>query len=43
MGERAFTVTPAQKVEISIQRNGPPVVQVERALQVASELGLFRN
>jgi len=42
-GERAFTVTPAQKVEISVQRNGPPVVQVERALQVASELGLFRN
>ena len=42
-GERAFTVTPAQKVEISVQRNGPPVIQVERALQVASELGLFRN
>ena len=42
-GERALTVTPQQKVEISVQRNGPPVVQVERALQVAAELGLFRN
>ena len=42
-GERAFTVTPLQQVEISVQRNGPPVVQVERALQIASELGLFRT
>lgn len=42
-GERAFTVTPRQSVEISVQRNGPPVVQVERALQVASELGLLKN
>ena len=42
-GERAFTVTPSQQVEISVQRNGPPVVQVERALQIASEQGLFRT
>ena len=42
-GERAFTVTPQQRVEVSVQRNGPPVVQVERALQVAAELGLFRT
>ena len=42
-GERSFTVTPRQHVEISVQRNGPPVVQVERALQVASELGLFKS
>ncbi len=42
-GERAFTVSPRQFVEISVQRNGPPVVLVERALQVASELGLFKN
>ena len=42
-GERAFTVTPSQQVEISVQRNGPPVVQVERALQIACELGLFRT
>ncbi len=42
-GERAFTVAPRQSVEISVQRNGPPVLHVERALQVASELGLFRS
>ena len=42
-GERAFTVTPEQQVEISVQRNGPPVVQVERALRLASEQGLFRR
>lgn len=42
-GERAFTVTPSQKVEVSIQRNGPPVVQVDRALQMAAERGLFRK
>ena len=41
-GERAFTVTPEQQVEISVQRNGPPVVQVERALTLAAEHGLFR-
>ena len=41
-GERAFTVTPQQTVEVSVQRNGPPVVQVERGLQVAAERGLFR-
>lgn len=42
-GERAFTVTPEQRVEISVQRNGPPVVQVERALRLAAEQGLFRR
>ena len=42
-GERAFTVTPDQLVEISVQRNGPPVVMVEKALQIAAELGLFKN
>lgn len=42
-GERAFTVTPGQRVEVSIQRNGPPVVQVDRALQMAAERGLFRR
>ena len=42
-GERAFTVTPEQQVEISVQRNGPPVVQVERALTLAAEQGLFRR
>ena len=42
-GERAFTVTPGQRVEVSVQRNGPPVVQVDRALQMAAERGLFRR
>ena len=42
-GERAFTVTPDQLVEVSVQRNGPPVVQVEKALQIAAELGLFKS
>ncbi len=42
-GERAFTVTPEHQVEISVQRNGPPVVQVERALTLAAEQGLFRR
>ncbi len=42
-GERAFTVTERQKVEISVQRNGPPVVNVEGALQMAADLGLFQS
>jgi hypothetical protein len=42
-GERAFTATARQRIEISVQRNGPPVVHVERVLQVASELGLFKS
>ena len=42
-GERSFTVNPGQTVEVSVQRNGPPVVQVQRALQVAAERGLFRR
>ncbi len=41
-GERAFTVTPEQLVEVSVQRNGPPVVQVERAMQIAAEIGAFK-
>ncbi len=42
-GERAFTVTPQQQVEVVVRRNGPPVVQVEAALRQAMELGLFRQ
>ena len=42
-GERAFTVTPQQQVEVVVRRNGPPVVQVEAALRQAVELGLFRQ
>ena len=41
-GERAFSVTPDQQVEVEVRRNGPPVVQVEAALRQAAKLGLFR-
>lgn len=41
-GERAFSVTPEQRVEVVLRRNGPPVVQVEVALRQAAELGIFR-
>lgn len=40
-GERAFTVTPQEQLEVVMERNGPPVVQVDAALRLASELGLF--
>jgi len=40
-GERAFTVNPQERLEVVMQRNGPPVVQVDAALRLASELGLF--
>ncbi|MCI0780272.1 MAG: NAD(+)/NADH kinase [Chloroflexi bacterium] len=42
-GERAFSVTPAQRVEVGVNRNGPPVVQVDAALSQAAELGIFRE
>jgi hypothetical protein len=41
-GERAFTVTPSQQLEVSVERNGPPVVQVEAALHEAASRGLLR-
>ena len=41
-GERAFSVTEGQQLEIVLQRNGPPVVQVEAALRHAATQGLFR-
>jgi predicted polyphosphate/ATP-dependent NAD kinase len=41
-GERAFTVTPRQQLEIELQRNGPRVVDVNAALRLAAEQGLFR-
>ncbi len=42
-GERAFTVTPRQQLEIELQRNGPRVVDVNAALGLAAEQGLFRG
>ena len=42
-GERALTVTPEDAVTITLARDGPPVVQVARALQRAAQLGLFNR
>jgi predicted polyphosphate/ATP-dependent NAD kinase len=41
-GERAFTMTPRQQLEIELQRNGPRVVEVNTALRLAAEQGLFQ-
>ena len=41
-GERAFSVTPQQQLEVAVQRDGPRVVQVEAALHEAASRGLFR-
>ena len=41
-GERAFSITPDQQLEISVERNGPPVVQVDATLREAAMRGLFR-
>ena len=42
-GERSFSVTPREQLAVEIRRNGPPVVQVDAALRLAAELGLFRS
>ena len=42
-GERSISVTPEHKVEVSISRSGPPVVQVELVLETAAKLGLFNT
>lgn len=42
-GERAFTLTPDDRAQITLARNGPPVVQVQRTLRRAAELGLFHG
>ncbi len=41
-GERAFSVTPEQQLEIVVQQDGPIIVQVEAALYEAAASGLFR-
>ena len=41
-GERAFSINPDESLEIAVQRDGPPVVQVETALHEAASRGLFR-
>ena len=40
-GERSLVLTPEDAVEIVLARDGPPVVQVQRALLRAAQLGLF--
>lgn len=42
-GERSFSVTPEQLVEIELNRDGPRVVSVEATLRAAAEKGLFRR
>ncbi len=40
-GERAFSVTRTQQLEIEVRRDGPPIIDVELALKVAAAQGLF--
>ena len=40
-GERSLTLTPDDAAEIVLARDGPPAVQVQRALLRAAQLGLF--
>ena len=40
-GERAFSVNMGQTIEIEVQRSGPPVVQVDAALTLAAQRGVF--
>ena len=40
-GERSLTLTPEDTAEIVLARDGPPVVQIQRALLRAAQLGLF--
>ena len=41
-GERSFSVTPDQDVEIELNSDGPIVINVESVLNEASRLGVFR-
>ena len=40
-GERSFAVTDAQQLELEVRRNGPPVIDVNLALKIAANRGLF--
>ena len=40
-GERAFSVNPNQSLEIQVQRNGPPVIDVNAVLRQAAVRRLF--
>ena len=41
-GERSFSVTPGNCLEIEIRRDGPPVVNVDATLRHAAASGVFR-
>jgi hypothetical protein len=40
-GERSFAVTESQQLELEVRRDGPPVIDVNLALRVATSQGLF--
>ena len=40
-GERAFSVSPDNLLEIEVRRDGPPVVSVDAALRYAAAAGVF--
>ena len=42
-GERTFTLSPDDRAQVILARNGPPVVQIPRTLRRAAELGLFSS
>ena len=42
-GERSLVLSPDDAVEVVLARDGPPVVQVQRALLRAAQLGLFNH
>ena len=42
-GERSLVLSPEDAVEIVLARDGPPVVQVQRAMLRAAQLGLFNH
>ena len=42
-GERSFSVNAGQSIDIEVQRDGPPVVQVDMALELAARRGIFSS
>ncbi len=42
-GERAFSLTSQQQLELVLQRSGPRVVDVDAAMKAAAELGVLRK
>ena len=40
-GERSFSVSPANLLEIEVRRDGPPVVSVDATLRHAAASGVF--